>query len=146
MLRFLQILANVLVLIWLAGCSGENDGRIARVPASAEIHHQGQPVAGATVTLVPQAADGSAAFGTTNGSGVVTFGTFDAGDGVVPGDYVVIVSKIEIEELTTMDQYGTLEVRDRELLPERYGSPETSGLAITVSEGEQNAFSFDLTD
>lgn len=146
MLRSLQVVASLLVAASLIGCGDQDDGRPARVDATATIRYQGQPVEGATVTFVPEQEGGKAAFGTTDASGTATLGTFRAADGAMPGSYVVTVSKIEIEELSTKDRHGMLEVRDKHLVPEKYGDAETSGLTVTVSESGMNEFTFDLTD
>jgi len=147
----------------LAGCGG---GELDVVPATGTVTLDGQPVEGATVTFVPQDADGRTATGTTDQSGKFVLQTAGAGEGALPGKYKVTVSKVAVgaaagTEATTEEQ-GMQQVmqqmqgardpaaqlskplQEQDQLPARYKSADTSGLEAEVKAGEDNNFTFDL--
>src|SRR5205085_692799 len=85
-------------VIALAGCSF---GAHGTVNVSGTVLYKDKPVDGATVTLLPKSADPKAksATGKTNGRGNFTlttyFGPDDQPAGAMPGDYTVIITKID---------------------------------------------------
>jgi hypothetical protein len=134
------------------------------VPASATVTYNGDPVAGATVTLSPQGA-GKPAHGVTDASGTTALTTYEDGDGAVVGSYKVSVTKVEgagaADEEMSEEEYTALAEKmmatdgsqeepaaagPTSALPERYGSFETSGLEAEVKEGADNNLSLTLTD
>lgn len=139
-----------LICIALAiGCGGPavDPNRPATVAVSGKVTRNGQPVEGATVTLLPKTSGGRGASGRTDTSGAFALTTFDPGDGAIPGSYLVTVSKTEIE--------GNSEIQEdpnapppvhKDLLPTRYKDPSQSGLTAEIKEGDPNQLAFDLTD
>ena len=137
------------------GCGkSQDDDRPPRVRTSVLITYQGQPVSGAHVTFAPDGDAGKPAFGSTNDRGIAKLTTFQLEDGAVAGKYTVTVSKMHTEDngpapanpgvLSGVGRQTSATVID--LLPEKYKSRETSGLAAEVVSGEKNDFKFQLKD
>lgn len=153
---------SLLTLLALsAGCGqGTDSNRPKTFPVSGTVTQDGQPVEGANVSF--HAADGSAgAVGITDASGNYTLTTFSASDGAVAGDHKVTITKTDrpVVEATSdgsvadtgdepEEQQGTQSSeeggRPKNLLPEKYASPETSELTATVSESGENKFDFQI--
>jgi hypothetical protein len=141
-------IANVTVgLLAFTGCS---DGL---VDLTARVTLDGKPLEGASVALYGTGEiRNRPAAGTTNADGIVTFTTFQPDDGVLPGDYKVVVIKspksVE-EEMATYDRSNPEDVKRmlaREtggnvsftpsVLPRSYLNPETSPLVCKVPPDE----------
>jgi hypothetical protein len=75
----------------------------------------------------------------TNEEGKFTITTTRPGDGAPAGQYRVTV------ELREKTRTGVEKVKGRNLLPERFSKPETSGLTFEVKEGD-NELPLDLPD
>ena len=135
---------------WI-GCG--QPGLTGTIAASGTVTYQGQPVEGATVVFSPTG-EGRAASGLTDASGRFELTTLTASDGIMPGKYQVAISKTEVEGSMTEEESQAYvaehgeppKVTVKELLPEKYKSPATSGLAAEVTKGVQNDFRFDLED
>jgi hypothetical protein len=132
------------------GCGQKGLSGLA--PVSGVVTYKGSPVEGATVTFSPQGA-GRAAAGTTGADGRFTLTTLQPGDGAMPGEYGVAVSKVKTisQELSNeeMQKYieehgGPPPTETQSLLPEKYARADSSGLTATVKEGEENKFEFPL--
>lgn len=143
-----------LVLV-ASGCGGEAGPRL--VECKGTVTYEGKPVPGATVTfMVPKS---PIAMGTTDSSGkfVITTGgrrgapVGEAAVGIVkapestgpdmtqmkPGD----MQKMQVKQVDS----GAKQVKSP--IPEKYGSPESSGLTAAISEDPtQNDFEFILAD
>src|SRR5262245_24882447 len=76
----------VALIVALAGCGG---GRTS--PVEGVVLLDGQPLAGAAIGFVPQGT-GRDATGQTNAKGEFSMSTFEPRDGVVPGEYKVVIS------------------------------------------------------
>ena len=133
-----------MMLVCIAGCG--QTYRVKTVRASGTVTYQGQPVEHAILFLVPdnpksaKAAPNANAETDSNGHFVVS--TYSVGDGAVPGNYLVGISKPVPDPATANDPVpGTLNA-----LPERYQNPTTSGLKVTVDAGKKNDVKFELTD
>ena len=89
----------------------------------------------------------------TDASGNYALMTFQAGDGAVPGDYNVGITKYEraattgssSEEDYVPVERGQSPAPAKNLLPAKYANPAKSGLTAKVIEGS-NTFDFQLTD
>ena len=134
----------------LIGCSGSGvPGRPPTHPATGSVSLDGTPVAGATVTLVPQAG-GPPAVAVTDPKGGFRLTTFQAGDGAVAGTYGVAVEKRVAAGAGTGagDEYqpptGPLPPPEN-VLPAKYASAETSGLTATIESGRPNMVTLDLS-
>jgi hypothetical protein len=87
--RFCAIAVALVMLTAGAGCGKK------LIKTKGKVTLDGQPVSGATVTLKPVASDGMSASGFTDNDGNFTLQTYKPGDGAVPGDYKITVTKVE---------------------------------------------------
>jgi len=135
-----------------AGCSDQAtlDGTTA---VTGKVLYNSAPVEGATVTFTPSG-EGRAASGRTDAAGQFQLTTLTASDGVLPGAYNVAISKTEVQGALTGEAAQAYfeehneppKVKTTDLLPVKYKNPTASGLTATVSEGGENAFTFELID
>lgn len=146
----------------LIGCGGSpNDERPDRTPVSGSVSIGGVPVTGAIVVFSPETeGSGRGATGITDDSGNFVLGTFSKDDGAVPGNYVVLVSKLEQSESEEADQIdvedpnydgaeeeetGTgEEVEAKSLIPDKFGKKGSSTLTATVGDDPVEGLTFDL--
>ena len=121
----------------------------------AVVRLDGKPLAGAIVTFLPDREKASSAFGITDEEGSVTFNTTtsdgEVSDGVLPGSYIVIVSKaIEEKKLTNNEIRALAETGIRyspnvvEFVPEKYPRRESSDFRVKVGYWRSTEFVFDL--
>lgn len=150
---FRALLACVTVLAVVFWISAPE--RLPRMfPVRGTITMDGAPVSGATVTFLPIPWDreGKPASGQSDDKGNFTVRTYFnpkySPDGALPGDYVVVVTKIDVDWQRINPTGGgwiggVPEWATKHLLPEKYASLE-SGLAATIKKGVDNKFLFDL--
>lgn len=148
--------------LWSAGC-GETAKVTSEktVPVTGTVTYNGQPVADATVTFVPETAPGEAAsgrgaFGRTDAAGKFELMAFNPGDGAVPGTYKVTITKTEGETAsgpeTGADDYvdpaetETPAAAPKQLLPAKYGNVASTDQKATVAPEGAQEFTFDLKD
>ena len=153
---------STLVLATLFGCSS-NSGFPKTYKVSGTVKQGGRPVEGALVTFVP-AQGNKSAVGSTNASGEYKLSTFGPSDGALPGAYKISITKTtvvapspsalpqgviasgEISDSyappTTSDSGA--KVANKNSLPVKYASEQTSGLIATVGESDKNVFDFEL--
>jgi len=114
----------------LAGCG---DDRIEVYPTSGSIRFGDAVPAGAQIVLHPQGhtlpLDAIPTAQVTN-DGSFVFGTYDAGDGAPAGAYKATVQWFKV--ISNAAGSG----RGPNVLPRSYADPQTTPLAVTVSEGE----------
>ncbi|RMF92138.1 MAG: carboxypeptidase regulatory-like domain-containing protein [Planctomycetota bacterium] len=158
MRRCIVLLVGICLMTALVGCNRGSSDLPETFPVSIKITYKGQPVEGATVSLIPQTPDGKGASGITDSSGTATVRTFTQGEGALPGTYKVTVVKTQstAPEVTAEDEEAYEEAMETEgeesafepkdLLPVKYKSAETTDLECTVSAEGDNQFEFDLTD
>lgn len=158
----------VLSVSLLAGCSGTDDGPTL-VEAGGSVTYKGGPLAGATVTFVPE--DGPVAIGVTDLEGKFTLSS-GAIPGIVAGPCKVSVTALQgggggnevadpnvnvkpknpeemkqrQQKMVDMMKKGAPSDDAKSLIPEKYGIAESSGLTFTVKEGDPNQFKIELTD
>ena len=147
-----------------AGCGGPA-GVPGVVKVSGTVTLDGTPVEGATVTFQPEG-DARAASGRTDANGVFQLTTLNSGDGALPGNYKVSISKMEdtdpahqvtAEEFAQMVSGGkpppmgparsgqkTKNVGMKYHVPQKYMDASKSGLTATVAASGKNDFPFDL--
>jgi hypothetical protein len=140
----------VLVLTMVA-CLGCGNGL---VNLNARVTLDGKPLEGAAVSLIGGGKTRNrTASGMTGADGIVHFTTFQPNDGVLPGEYKVVVIKTPKsaeEEIATYDRNNPEDLklimaRERSgnvaytptLLPRAYLTPETSPLTCTVPPAER---------
>lgn len=131
----------------LVGCGGEPG--LAKV--SGKITYKGQPVTKGWIYFTPKKGGTRAADSVIDSSGYYRLGTFDVGDGAYPGPYQVsIVSRGDDQAKPTGKRAKAVMDEDMQgtgapLVPSKYFSAETSGLAAEVPAGG-GAFDFKLVD
>ena len=138
------------------GCSP----RVVRVPVEGVVTLDGKPVAEAAVTFMPRF-PGRPGVAVTDNAG--RFLLQDAGmkPGVAPGEYDVVVFKADGAPTAVVEAVPESAIVDpktfntvspatsqakavRYIVPERYGSPHTSKLGVTISR-PVNDLTFALT-
>lgn len=143
------------------GCSNQ-PARPKTYPVHGTVTFNGTPVEGATVTFVPkEGATGNpkpqAASAITDSSGRYSIGTFATGDGAVPGDYLVKVTKYRVTQqqqagndpesqmqaFLQHQQGAQQQAGPKNELPVKYENEKTSGLFLTVQPGD-NTFDINL--
>jgi hypothetical protein len=134
------------LLMLVAGC---NDGP-ALYPVTGSVSLDGKPVDGASVTFI--SSDGQPVFATTDSSGNYAMLT-NGKPGVPVGEYKVTVSKVASspaismntpEDMKKMQAAGPMP-KPMSLVPERYASPDKSGLTATVTKDKsKNVFPLNL--
>ncbi len=151
--RFITVFC-LLVTPTFAGCRGEV-GEFPTVPVALKFVHQGQPLEGASVTMVNASDYGKpiVAVGKTGSDGVAKMQTYTPGDGAVKGDHVVMVSKVSMDgnEAPVADveseDYDPNVAPDNDashLIPFKY-STQNSGLTLSVGDSPVEE-EFELTD
>ena len=133
----------------IAGCGGSEvaDERPDRVEFGGTAKLNGSPVQDALISFYPVGA-GSGASGKTDSKGKFVMSTYESGDGVIPGDYVVTVVKIEAADDTSGgvpedDPAYDGEPEDTPLettnkFPPQFENAKTSGLKVTVKEANMD--------
>ena len=145
------------------GCGG-GTGFEKPVPVTGKVVFQGKPVDGAMVTFLSKAEGaGRSASGQTAADGSFSLTTFKTGDGALPGDYLVTVSKVERGSDTEIDpskgavgaDYGAqmmaaakggdaLAKAQKATLPTKYASAAESDIVRTVAKTPPNVFEIEL--
>ncbi len=97
----------------------------------------GEPLEGAAIEFVPTGTEGSPSYGKTDSSGNFKMEFSSSATGVVPGEYQVSISTFDVADPDN-DIPGK-----KERVPSKYRG-ENSELIVTVKEGEQNHFEFDI--
>jgi len=131
--------ASCLAIAFVMGCGGTN--RPETVPISGLVTFNGEPVNGATVTFYPE--NGRPASGRTDSEGVYQLTTFEPNDGALPGTHrVAIIKTTSSTPSNSPDELATIE----RIIPEKYASEASSGLAATVVVNQEAPIDFNLAD
>ncbi len=157
MLRLMFYCPTLLAVSLLVGCNSQVDPNRPEVAiVTGTVTYRQQPVEGAAVLFSPNESTGHAATGLTDAQGQYRLRTFAPGDGAVPGQYTVTVSKHDMstanpdleDDLAAelKNDASDVLIGPKSLLPERYSSNETSKLTATVSASQENTVPFDLVD
>jgi hypothetical protein len=154
---------GALIIVAVVGCGRQTGPGVQFVKGVVRL--DGQPLEGANVSLTPKAGGtGLPAYGMTKAGGyyVLTSSRGGAvGAGVVAGDYLVTVKKMQVVSEADVGVLITRQEYDRQnrenaglkgfqpeapVVPKAYGMAETSGLRVTVKQGRNTGpeFSFDL--
>jgi len=146
----------MLFLFTVVGC-GPKGPAVSAV--SGTVLLDGEPLDGASVIFHPTSSSGLAGSGKTSADGTFGLSTFRAtpGTGVVPGEYIVTITKevwpkFEEPEDDDPDYERKMEKLESEMeratptyvTPQAYGDEETSGLTATIGTGE-NKIVFELS-
>jgi hypothetical protein len=149
-------------LIALAGC-GDGVPGPALAPVSGILTLDAKPIEGATVVFTPKG-DGTMSMATTDPAGKFVMKTGSGRNGAVVGDHSISVTLT----MTTGGSKATTETSDGLapplanelqtgsaakaavpprtvfLVPEKYGSPSSSGLSVTVPSGGLSDYKLEL--
>jgi len=142
-------LSLLFVLLAFSGCgsSARLAGRVPVHPVSGTVTFNGTPVEGAIVNFVSQG-NNPVATGKTDASGAFALTTYDANDGAAPGDYIVLITKIEVPPISEGEEssgYPGHKNLSKHLLPEIYSNSIQSPLKATVTSSKSSSdFNFDL--
>ncbi|WP_166820401.1 carboxypeptidase-like regulatory domain-containing protein [Thalassoroseus pseudoceratinae] len=150
MLKLQLMLMSTVCLAISSGCGGspEVPGRPKTTPVSITVTQGGEPVEGATVAFIPtDPANGHAGSAITDDQGQAEPRTFEQGDGLVPGAYVVTVVKKDAPSQTgtaSEDESdyqppvpGQPAATPKNLLPPQYAEPAKSPLKATILETDE---------
>lgn len=143
-----QLHRVITCFVILSACVGCRD-RLVDVHAKVEM--DGQPVEGAAVTLISAGDIGRRpASGVSDHNGIVRFTTYQPQDGVLPGDYKILVNKStsgtgatgdtnldprnpeDMKRILEMDRPSKVPAT-RTILPRVYLSSSTTPLSCTIS-------------
>lgn len=128
------------------------------VPVTGTVTYKDKPVEGATVNFLGEKSS-VAASGKTDAEGKFTLKTMFGEklvEGATIGKHNVAIIKTsstdagemgdpkEMMAQMTTNPAITSDYKPKHLLPEKFGSPSTSGLEAEVTEGGPNNFTFDL--
>jgi hypothetical protein len=139
----LQSLLQVLVVplaassLWLAGCSSEPTNPNL-VPVAGTVTLDKQPLVDASITFIPLGTTaGQGGTGRTGPDGKYELMHFREGNGVDPGEYMVVVSKMVQRDGSPIPA-GTLSAAEmdiREMIPRKFSDYNGSTLKTTVVVG-----------
>lgn len=106
------------------------------------VFYQGKPVPKGTITFHPLHGEGELyrpAVGVIASDGTYQLQSFRRGDGIMPGDYVVVIESYEggptAEETNRPRKW---------LIPEKFGNPSISGLRATIPTDARQPLVFDF--
>lgn len=133
-------------LLGILGCAdgGPPDERPDRVVFGGTAKLNGSAVTDALITFHPTGADGRGASGKTDSRGKFQMSTFEANDGVIPGDYAVTVTKtsaaqqaaaeVDVDDPAYDGAPAEESVDSTNNLPPQFEDPKTSGVKVSVTE------------
>lgn len=132
-----------LVMLNLSGCG---DGRPARATVTGTVSYNGKPLNIGSLVFIP-IGGGPPAQGKVNREGTYEMGTYEEDDGVIPGDYKVMITALTSSGGSGLPE-DTVSANEApvSVIPEWYGDLEKSGLQVTVKAEEENKIDFPLTD
>jgi hypothetical protein len=152
-----DLLLIILLLSAVAGCGPRGLSGLSKINGTITLN--GHSLEGATITLVPSILNpqsARAASGLSDANGKFQLTTLNSGDGVFPGDYTVYVSKIisegdilspsEIRNRGLLSEQLSEITKPKQMIPEKYTLPETSGLTITVKPGRNPDLVIDIEE
>lgn len=146
--RYRAVIFACTALLPLPGC-GEDDGIGKRYAVSGKVTYKGELVERGNVSFAPEGV-GRGANGVIKG-GYYSMTTLTPGDGVLPGKYKVGVNANYTDMSAAVKINGGMYQGNRfagpriKVIPEKYVSPETSGLTYEVKP-ESNTYDIDLQE
>jgi hypothetical protein len=139
---FKTLATLTLVTLVVAGCDGGSDG-LPREAVSGAITLDGQPLAEGSIQMIPiDPKEGRP------GGAIIKDGKYsiDRGQGLVPGQYNVVISSIDATSVSAPagGPPGPVAASDKpkNLIPPEYNT--RSALTIEVKSGSPNTFPFEL--
>jgi hypothetical protein len=144
-----------LLILCVVGCSSASGPpRPKTVKVTGTVTYKGLPVEGATVSFLGNG-ETRAAVGLTDAKGHFELTTFDAGDGAVPGNHQVTVTKFvakstgaakeNMEDASKRSPEAQNEP-PQSLIPERYANASTTDITREVKPSGTNDFPIELKD
>lgn len=133
LMKPLALLALLSTLLCLSGC---DDSRPTTAPLTGNVTYNGKSLSIGQIVFVPPA--GRSAFGEIKDSEIVNVTTFKRGDGVIPGQ-----AKVSIKCITNMN---SIKGPHDPMIPEKFFTPESSGLTFEVKSDSPNEYVVDLKD
>lgn len=137
-------------LVSLTACSQSDEWsekRLKVYKAGGVVLQDGKPCADAVVTFFSDS-NSISATGRSNAEGKFQLTTYNEGDGAVEGGHKVTVVKREfVEQKTKYDSANERSVAlvPKEILPKKYMTPTTSGLAFSVATSGANEFKIEVS-
>lgn len=135
-----------LVAMAISGCETTPEGQFPVAPVEVTVTYNGQPVEEAVVTFANSEGK-PPAFGRTNAEGKAMMTTYASEDGAALGSHSVSVVKQEFDGV--IKEEAPQESEDynpspgasplpkiKDLLPQKYALPTTSGLTAEVKDGK----------
>jgi hypothetical protein len=141
--------AVIAVLVTFTGCGSDGTRTI---PIRGEVLYKGAPlinVPQGLVRYIPKTPDsGRQASGRIQSDGSFELTTFKRADGVVPGDYDIVVSAYSSEPPSRqeVEASGGAVTGPKLMIPKRYTDPTKSGLSDTVDDDHVGHKRIELTD
>lgn len=138
-------IVSMLLPVILAGCGNEVPAYYADlVNVSGKVTFDSEPVEGAVVTFVAKSGPSRSSTATTDSQGEYFMTTPPAGDGVLPGSYDVVISKLILPDGSPVPaDVPPMDVGAEEQLPGQYSSFANPSLSADVG-GDGGSFIFDL--
>lgn len=118
------------VVILIAACllATACGRRITLVPAEGRVTLDGKPIDCGGIMVQPRS--GPAAQARIESDGTFRLGTFEPGDGAIPGPATVrVICRKEVSRPDAEQAYGP------SLIPEKYSQFETSGITVEIEAG-----------
>jgi hypothetical protein len=139
----------VLAAASLAGCGSDLP---TTIPVRGEVQFNGQPMKDGIVVYLPKDAGAARqASGRIRPDGTFVLTTFKNGDGVVPGEYSIIIYAYAPHpgEPKTRAEHEAIartgELKRGFVIPEKYVDPERSGLSDSVNSDHSGFKRIELT-
>lgn len=143
----LRCLPGLLTALILAGCSGGSESApLEMIAVNGTVTVNQEPVPGVSIAFVPvQETLGDGGYGGTDDLGIFSLKYRDGRDGIPPGEYRVVFSRILKPDGTLLgpDEMAA-DAGAENVLPERYAAPETTPVRAVVTKAD-STFSFDVT-
>ena len=150
-MRNTVVVLLAIALPWLVvGCSTDSRDLPEVFPTTVTVEMDGQPVEAAQVVLDPvdKTGDAVGSRGLTDAQGVCKLTSFDPPvEGVVPGEYLVMIRKIETitePDPSEDDPDGYKVIEERHIVPQKYERFDKDGLTLTVTAEGPNDVTFQL--
>ena len=149
-MRSLNGICGLCLLVVLAAPLGCNSSGVPLAKVKGRITYQGQPVANASISFIPEQLGVIPALGKTDSDGNYQLSTYGVTDGAPVGSCRVAISLTGPspplpEHLAQAEAAAeTLRMPGKPLIPKKYFSPDTSGLQVEVKSGTANVFDFTL--
>lgn len=139
-----------LAVLTATGCGGGNG--LEMYPVRGEVTYKGKPLERGIVDYLPTAPDaGRPASGSIQPDGTFVLTTHARDDGAVKGTYSIVIHSYEEradapKTREEIEAQGSRVPQWKSVIPEKYTTPETSGLTDTVDENHSGFKKIELSD